>query len=165
MTSARFSPGQWVVHRQYGIGRVAGIEEKAISGEPATYCRLDTSDGTIYVPVALLDTDRFRPIASEAEIQEALFVFREPAHQMASRFEERKRRIKAVRAEHSLVETARLIRDLAARQSVKSLTLAEQRALRHLIDCLLREWSLATGRSYGEVEQQLNELLRRHRLQ
>ena len=84
---------------------------------------------------------------------------------MASRFEERKRRIKAVRSEHSLVETAQLIRDLSARQSMKSLTLAEQRALRHLVDCLLREWSLATGTPYADAERILNDLLRRHRLQ
>jgi RNA polymerase-interacting CarD/CdnL/TRCF family regulator len=165
MLLPNFKPGEWVVHRQYGIGRIAGIEEKQISGETTSYCRLDTSDGTVYVPVALLDGDSFRPIASQEEIEQALAVLQEPARQMATRFEERRQRIQDVRAEHSLVDTARLIRDLWVRQTMKSLTLAEQRALRHLVECLLREWSLATELRYEEAEERLYATLRQHHLQ
>jgi CarD family transcriptional regulator len=165
MMSTPFQPGEWIVHRQFGIGQIAGIEEKRISGEQAAYCRLDTTDGTIWVPVATLDSDRFRPVATRSELEEAIRVLQSPARAMAARFDERKQRIHAVRSEHCLIETSGLVRDLWVRQIEKSLTIAEQRALRHLVACLLREWALCLSIGVDEAEQQMYGVLRQAHMQ
>lgn len=165
MMSTPFQPGEWIVHRQFGIGQIAGIEEKRISGEQTAYCRLDTTEGTIWVPVSALDTERFRPVATRGELEEAILVLQSPAGEMAARFDERKQRIHEVRAEHCLMETAGLVRDLWVRQIEKSLTIAEQRALRHLVACFLREWSLCLGVGVDEAEQQMYGVLRQAHMQ
>ena len=88
-----------------------------------------------------------------------------PARPMAARFDERKQRIHEVKAEHCLMETAGLVRDLWVRQIDKSLTIAEQRGLRHLVACLLCEWSLCLAITVAEAEQQMYGVLRQAHMQ
>ena len=154
-----FGKGDWVVHNRYGAGQVRGTEVKCISGKEANYYRIETSNSTLWVPVDQLSHDTFRPVASRSEFKQVLSILRRPPHTMNANFKLRRSRIEEVQSENSLQAIARLVRDLWARQSEKSLSDTEQRALRRFTDHLLAEWSVCMKMEIDDARQQLHHIL------
>lgn len=157
-----FTIGDWIVHRQYGIGQIIKRETRTISGQTNEYFKVDTPDSTIWLPVSKLDTAWFRPIATPIEFQHALTIMSQPPLQMESNFISRKERILRVQTENSIESIARLIRDLWARQQQKSLSITEQRALKRLKERFVTEWSVSSKIEQELARHQLQRLLERN---
>ncbi len=71
----------------------------------------------------------------------------------------RKDRINQIQTENAIPAIARLIRDLCARQTHKSLSDTEQRALRHLTERFIAEWSVCMNMEQELARRQLSSLL------
>lgn len=154
-----FSIGDWVVHNRHGAGQVCGTEVKCISGKQEKYYRIETSNCTFWVPVDQIGDDTFRPVVSRSEFKQVLSILKRPARSMNNNFKKRQSRIQEVQGENSLEAVARLVRDLRARQSEKSLSDTEQRALRHFTEHLLAEWSVCMKMEIDDARQQLQDIL------
>ena len=154
-----FSEGDWIVHRQYGIGQITKREEKTISGRCEEYYKVQTPDSVIWLPVNKLDQSWFRPIATPTDFHEAINILQNPPNKMDSNFMKRKDRINQVQSENSIPAIAQLIRDLCGRRCDKSLSDTEQRALRHLTERFIAEWSVATDIEITMARAQFNQLL------
>ncbi|KAA3664195.1 MAG: hypothetical protein DWQ04_07000 [Chloroflexi bacterium] len=151
-----FTEGDWIVHRQYGIGQIKKREEKTISGRCEEYYRVQTPDSVVWLPVNKLDQSWFRPIATPTDFHEAINILQKPPNQMDANFMNRKDRINRVQTENSIPAIAQLIRDLCGRRSHKSLSDTEQRALRHLTERFIAEWSVSTNIDISMARNQFN---------
>lgn len=158
---ATHSNGDWLVHQYYGVGQLKGKETKNIGGEESTYFRLEMDNkSTIFIPEDKLNSEWFRPVASQNTLQEVKEILARPPKKMAQNFNTRKSRIKQVMTENTMVGIARIIRDLSGRRRRrKTLSKTEDSALRKLKDRLLSEWTVATGLDEEEARIKLKLLL------
>lgn len=145
----------WVVHSSYGVGKIKGKTVRTISGEETEYYKIEIANGTVYVPVDDYDDDQFRALASKNEFKRALEVLERPARPMEGNFQKRKARIRRVQKENSILAIARLVRDLSARRSDRSLSNTEEEALRQFKERLLVEWSTCQNIDMQEAQQRL----------
>lgn len=158
-----YAKGDWIVHLYHGVGQVKGIVSKEVAGETSKYYRVKTDNSTLFIPVKELDDDRMRPAATKKELTKALKVLKETPQEMADDHNDRRRRIREVKNEGSLVDILELVRDLSWRRYDKKLNNTEERALRRFKDRLLREWSVAMETTPEEARRELNKILRRNR--
>lgn len=158
---ATHTKGDWLVHQYYGVGQLKGKETKNIGGEASTYFRLEMdNNSTIFIPEEKLNSEWFRPIASQTTLREMKEILARPPKKMDQNFNTRKSRIKKVMTENSLVDIARIIRDLSGRRKRrKTLSKTEDSALRKLKDRLLSEWAVATGLDEEDARIKLKALL------
>jgi RNA polymerase-interacting CarD/CdnL/TRCF family regulator len=157
---SNYQSGDWIVHKHYGIGQIRGVEEKMISGEPAPYFRVISERSTFWVPVEnSVQSEYIRPVPTAEDCQEVVEVLQRPARLMPDDFRTRKRHISEVENGDSLVDVARLVRDLWARRADKTLNGTEHRALRDLKERLLEEWSVSTGIDKSECKGRMHSLL------
>jgi CarD family transcriptional regulator len=159
-TIEQLREGNWIVHKRYGIGQIQGVEEKNISGEPADYYRVETHNSIVWLPVEDLNKDAFRALASPEEFEEAVDILQRPPRQMASNFNTRKKRIREVMGKNSLRAIARLVRDLWYRQTGRTLSNTEHRALRRFMKRLTAEWSVCRDIEAEEAREHVYDILR-----
>lgn len=152
--------GEWLVHQHYGVGQLKSKETKNIGGVEGTYFRLEMDRSTIYIPEDKLNSDWFRPVSSQKKLDEVTEILSRPAKKMDGRFTSRQTMIRKVMSENSIVNIARVIRDLSGRRRRrKTLSKTEDSALRELTDRLLSEWSVALGLEETEAREKLKSLL------
>ena len=158
--SHAYSEEDWLVHTFYGIGQIKGVEVKRISGEKVSYFRIQTTDSTFWMPVDQMDSEVLRPLSSLEEIQLAIATLQRPPKSMSSDHNARKNRIRRVQLQNTPEDTARLIRDLRARQRDRGeLNLEESSAIRTLKQRLVEEWSLVMDKKSEKVASRLDDLL------
>lgn len=164
-TMYTFSPGDWIVHRNYGIGQVKAIETKAIGEQETTYYKIAAhNDSLIWAPVDSED-DLLRPAASKDEFAEVLEVLQRPSKKMNSHFQTRIARIRQVSREGNPVKLARTVRDLWARRSRRGqLSNTEESHWRRLTDRLIAEWTVTMGLNEDQVNQEMYNLLEENAL-
>ncbi|HHH83642.1 MAG TPA: hypothetical protein ENL35_11745 [Chloroflexi bacterium] len=151
--------GDWVVHHQYGPGRVVGREKKLIEGVPLHCYRIETSNSILWLPEDSEFKSRIRPIASPTTMRKAIRILKGPADPMQSAFHKRRQRIRDDSLDGSLISTATLIRDLCGRKGRRSLNENEMRSLQRLSDRFILEWSLSLGLPLEEARQAFNALI------
>lgn len=157
--SPTFSKGEWIVHHYYGVGQVKGIEKKVLDGSKVAYYRVKTRNSQYWVPVESEDNSRLRPLSSHEDIKKIARILRRKPDEMDPDHMQRKRVIREVLSEGSLLEMARLIRDLSARQQGKKLNPTEEDALKRFRDRLVREWSVCMEKDMEEADKEFQECL------
>ncbi|MDT8307555.1 MAG: CarD family transcriptional regulator [Anaerolineae bacterium] len=155
----QYDAGSWIVHRYHGVGEIECIEEKKLGGDSRAYYKVVTDDSTLWVPLAEADESLFRPLASHEELEQVVQILQRPPREMATNHLSRRSRINNVRSENSLIEVARLLRDLWGRRAERQLNNTEERALRRLTNRLVSEWSVARDVDKATAEDQMRELL------
>lgn len=154
-----FSRGDWIVHAQYGVGQIKKIEKKRVHGEKVRCYRVRTEQSTFWIPLESEIDGRMRPMISEGEFKDVIKAIKKPPKEMADNHRKRKKRIREVMSDLSLVSTAKLIRDLWGRKNRDRLNDTEERAFRKLTDRLLREWAISQEISEKEAQKELYGLL------
>ncbi len=155
-----YSQGDWIVHSQYGIGKIKGVDVKDISGEKTDYYRIETSNSTFWMPVDQMDSDLLRPLSTPDEIQQAIVTLQKPAKEMSSNYKMRQNRIQTAQNRNTPKAIAQLIRDLRARQRDKGiLNSSERSAFRNFKQRLVEEWVIVTGKKTEKIESKLDDLL------
>ncbi len=157
---SQYIPGDWVVHRKHGLGQIKSLEEKHIGEKTNTYCKIRTPNVIIWLPIEKMNEDWLRPLASRGDIEAALEVLQRAPKAMSDNLNDRKNRIKKVDSYDAPVEIARLLRDLwALKKAKKTLSQAEEAALRHFTDCFLAEWSASLDGTMEDTKEAFEALL------
>ena len=151
-----FSKGDWIIHRQYGVGQIVGIEKKRLNRKTKRFYKVKTKNSTFWLPVEKAVNSRVNPLPSKQKIKQALAVLKKPARKMSKDVKQRQKRIKKVRSEGSLVATAKLVRDLTARRSESRLNTTEQRALERLTNRFLELLSIRMGLDEVKARRKLH---------
>ena len=155
-----YAEGDWIVHVNYGIGQIKGIDAKTISGEEMPYYRIEASDSTFWMPVGRMDSETLRPLSTPEEIREAIATLGNPPKKMSSNFKIRQNRIQRVRIHNTPRAIARLVRDLRAWKRKKGMfNQTERIAYRTLKQLLIEEWAIVIGMKAERAELELDLLL------
>ena len=151
---------KWIVHAQYGIGQIKGVDEKEISGEKARYYRVKTKNSTFWVPTNQINNEMLRPLSAPEDIQEAIDILQKSPKSMSPNAKIRQTRIRETRQHNTPQEIARLIRDLRELQREKAiLNQNERSALQNLKKRLAEEWAVVVGLKAEQATVKLDALL------
>ena len=153
-----FNKGDWVVHVNYGIGRVIAQEKKCLEEREILYYRIEGEDGTFWLPVNNAHTARVRPVVSQIEMQKAIQVLEDSPQELEKNHRQRQVQIKEVLSKCSIDQTASLVRDLLFTQSERKLNVLEQETLDKLKKHLIMEWSVVLDIKPQEARMQLREM-------
>lgn len=159
-----YSVDDWIVHSQYGIGQLKGVDVKGISGEEINYYRIETNDSTFWVPFDQMNGDKLRAVSTMEDIQQAIAVLQETPQEMSSNYKIRQIRIKEALVGNTPQAFAKIIRDLHALQRKKGiLNQSERDSFRIIKQRLAEEWAIVTDGQTSEVMTKLENLLDQHR--
>lgn len=159
-SSHEYSVKDWLVHSAFGIGQIIGVEEKSISGTNVRYFRVRATNSTFWIPIDRMDGQELRPLSNAAEIEKVIAILLRPPKAMSPNHQLRRNEIQRVLLLRSPIDSARLIRDLRARQRERGgLNLEELNAMRSLKERLVEEWVLVTGEQAEAVASEIDDLL------
>jgi CarD family transcriptional regulator len=156
-----FSVGDRISHPMHGAGIIDGIEERVINGTLRRYYvfKLPAGGMLVMLPIDNCDEIGVRPIISESEadalLDEMCGIKIDMTQNWNRRYRENMLRIKS----GNLLEVARVIKGLMARESEKGLSTGERKMLRSAKQILISEIVLSKSCSYSEVEDRLNTVL------
>lgn len=155
--------GDWIVHSQYGIGRIKGVEVKNISGEETRYHKIKTTDSIFWMPVDQMNNEMLRPLSTPEEIQQAIAALQKPPEEMSSNYKIRQLRIQKAQSRNTPRAIAQIIRDLRAyRRKMGVLNSTERSAFRSLKQQLVEEWAIVTDTKTENIALKLDNLLNPH---
>ena len=160
MDKEAFKQGDWIVHRQHGVGQIKETEEKTIGTDVRKYFRVEIKGG-IYWLLTENIPDYVRPVSSPNQFQKALKLIREAPQDMSENYKEREREV-LLRLEDPTLETkSALIRDLHARRETEGMKLSalNERQLDELMTQFLREMVVVLEIETGDAEQKLSKAL------
>lgn len=156
---AKLSKGDWIVHSNYGLGRVQGEDIKVLDGQKSEYYVIQTDAATYWLPKSRIPSDNIREVAPEKQFRKALRVIRDEPTQMDPDYRKRRARIVEVLSSNTVVELAKLIRDLYWFRRQKTLNENEKRALDLLKERFSREWSVSADIREEEALSTLERVL------
>jgi RNA polymerase-interacting CarD/CdnL/TRCF family regulator len=152
--------GDWLVHQKHGVGQFNGKATMHIGGKESNYFRLEIENGTIFVPEDRMNNENFRPIASQKTILEMIDILSRPPKKMAKGFLVRTNQISVMMRVNSLLDMARIVRDLYGRRRARTtLSVTEQDLLQKLSKRVTSEWAVVTGLDENEIQKQMRDLL------
>ena len=154
-----FAEDDWIVHQNYGIGQIKGIETREIAGKKNSYYKVVAHDSTYYVPLDESGSDRVRPVTSTSNMRRIIRTLQKPSKEFSDDYKERKREIRERLDEGSLISKARMVRDLAAWRKAHRLNTTEEEILDQLTERLVMEWSVCMEIEINEVRGKLRSLL------
>jgi CarD family transcriptional regulator len=154
-----YSKGDWIVHNNYGIGKIDGLEKKILGGKERLYYRVECNSGTFWLSVNRAESDRVRPVASREKLKEAIKALREEPQKLHKNYKQRQSHIREIRSEGSLVSIAGLVRDLSYGKAEKALNTTDQGMLDEMEKRLIMEWSVIMDIEPEAAHEKLNELL------
>jgi RNA polymerase-interacting CarD/CdnL/TRCF family regulator len=159
-TNHSYSKGNWIVHTQYGMGEIKGIDVKDISGEETRYFRIKSNNSTFWIPTDQMDSEVLRPLSTQEEIQLAITALQKPPKEMSSNYKERQSRIQKARILNTPQSMARIVRDLRERRRNKGpLNTTERSAYQTLKKRLIEEWAMVTDNKIEKITSRLDDLL------
>ena len=154
-----YSTGDWIVHANYGVGQVEGIEKKILGGEKKLFFKVKTFDGVYWLSVVKTNVEYIRPITSRNQIKRALTMLREASRELPHDHSKRSKMIMEAVKGTSLFLKAGMIRDLYGRQTTSKLSFTEEDALAKLKKQFVSEWAAVTGTDRTELERELGTVL------
>ncbi len=156
-----FSVGDKIAHPMHGAGVIAGIEERKINGTVRNYYILKMPVGGMLVMIPTENSAEIgvRPIINAEEADHILEALPDMEVDMTSnwnrRYRENMLRIKS----GDLMEVARVIKGLVARDHAKGLSTGERKMLYSAKQILISEIVLSKSSSYDEIENQIIQAL------
>ena len=157
--NTKLSKGDWIVHANYGLGQVQGEDVKELAGEKKEYYKVQTKTAEYWLPKNRVDADTVRKVASKNKFRKALAALIETPTKMNKDYRKRRARIAEVISSNSVVEFAKLIRDLYWRRHNKKLNVTEKDTYRSLKVRFAREWSVASEIKESDALNRLENML------
>ena len=156
-----FQVGDCIAHPMHGAGVIDGSEERRINGVTRQYYmfKLPMGGMTVMIPVDHCAEVGVRPIINAEQADEVLErmadIEVDVTQNWNRRYRENMMRIKS----GDLLEVARVIKCLMARESEKGLSTGDRKMLRSAKQILISELVLSKSASYEEVEEEVNAAL------
>lgn len=152
--------GEWLVHRQYGVGQIKGIETKNIGGKTGEYFRVGISTGVYWLPNQQLP-EYVRFISSEYNLLKALRAMSEKPNVLSKNYKIRNKEVADRANGATLLAKGELVRDLNARKYIEGVntSIMDERQLTTLHQQFLREMSVILDISMDEAAARVNKAL------
>ena len=156
-----FSVGDKIAHPMHGAGIIDSIEERRINGVIRQYYmfKLPVGGMVVMIPVDHCEEIGVRPIIqpqeADALLEEMSGIEIDMTQNWNRRYRENMLRIKS----GDLMEVARVVKGLMARDSEKGLSTGERKMLRSAKQILISEIVLSKSSDYDDVERQINTAL------
>lgn len=154
-----FNIGDQAVYPAHGVGRIQGIEQKEIGGQKQSFFILKILDTgmTIMVPTRNAGAAGLRAVVSHPEAEEIFALLRDRSVRIEPqtwnrRYREYMTRIKT----GSLMEVAKVLRDLSLLKGDKPLSFGERGMLDTARSLLVKELSVAMNTAEEVVESELH---------
>ena len=156
----KFHIGDWIVHAFYGVGQIIDQEKMKLTGKAQTFFTVKLKDGKYWLSKEKSQADHIRPIASTKEFSSALEEIEKAPQALSKQYRSRKREILDAVEVGTLLDHARLIRDLNGRKNKKNLNFEEKNWLSKLKKQFVREWSLASRKKKSALRKDLKRALK-----
>ena len=91
-----YAKGDWVFHRQYGVGQIVRIEKKRLDQKSKRFYKVKTKNSTYCLPVEDAVNSRVDPLPSRNMIKQAWAVLKKPPRGMSKDAKARREKIKEV---------------------------------------------------------------------
>lgn len=153
-----FRTGEKVVYPGHGVGLIEGIQAKSISGVQRRFymLRILESEMTIMIPTENVATVGLRPIISKDMVSKVYRILRTKKVEVDQqtwnrRYREYTERIKT----GSVIEIAKVLRDLFVLKADKELSFGERKMLDTARNLLVKELAIASAHPEEKI---LNDL-------
>ena len=152
--------GDWIVHKQHGVGQIKAIEEKKIGSKIHQYFRVSISDGVYWLPVEKVP-DYVRSVSSQNKFHQVLELIGEMPEKLQRDYKERNKTISAQLEDTTLETKGTLIRDLDAWRRLEGVNLSalNERQLISLKKQFLREMTIVFEIEMDRAEEKLRNAL------
>lgn len=156
-----FKSGDKVVYPAHGVGVIESIEKRKIgTAEQAFYMITIMESGMkIMVPIGQVKTVGLRRVVDKKTVQKVYEILKDKkvvidTQTWNRRFREYTQKIKT----GSVLEIAKVIRDLSVLRSDKELSFGERRMLESAEGLLVKELSIAKAMAEDEVKEELRAI-------
>ena len=153
-----FQIGDQIVHRNYGPGKITGIEEKRLGNKSREYYVVETTQVTLWVPLDATENS-IRPPVSAAAFRELLTQHLGTGQRLPDHHLERQDVLAQRFKRRGLMDICEIVRDLTFRSRSHTLNKNDNDMMRRAQDLILNEWELAFGISRVTARQELDTLL------
>jgi CarD family transcriptional regulator len=156
-----FRVGDMIAHPMHGAGVIDRIEEKRINGRTRQYyvLKMPTGGMVVMIPTDSSEAIGVRPIVDSEAAETLLNSIADIEADMTSnwnrRYRENMQRLKS----GNLMEVAKVVKGLMARDVEKGLSTGERKMLHSAKQILISELVLSKKTSYEEVETRINSVL------
>jgi len=154
-----YKVGDWIVHANYGVGKITGTERKTLDGQEYKYWIVEALNCKYWLPVNKADVDHVRPLSTRDHFESALKLIKKRPDKLAKDYKARARQIADRLSSCSLIEQARLIRDLSGRRIRKKSNVSDDDVFYRIQKRFIDEWVIATKIDRIEAEHQLEAAL------
>ncbi len=156
----KFQVGDMVMHWNYGLGQITGIEERMVMGKSQLYYELRIKDLNIWVPVDNLAGDRMRPPTSARSFKKLLVTLSTSAEELSEDRHERKVQLHSKMSDGTAESICCVLRDLTNREQKRPLNDDDKTILQKARTMLLREWEYSLRVPAAKAETDLVKALK-----
>jgi CarD family transcriptional regulator len=156
-----FYVGDKIAHPMHGAGIIDSIEERIMDGCTRSYYILKMPTGGMIVMIPTESTEQIgvRPIVDSESADALMDSFPEISAEMTANWNRRYRENMQKIKSGDLVEVARVVKGLMARESERGLSTGERKMLLSAKQILISEIVLSKKLSYEEVESRINNAM------
>ncbi len=158
-----FKTGDLAVYPAHGVGKVVGVETREISGIGTSFyiIKVLDTDATIMVPVQNANHVGLRKVMAKSQVPQVYAILKDREDNTADtqtwnrRYREYTDKIKS----GSVVELAKVLRDLYILKFDKELSFGERKMFDTAKTLLVKELSVAKKTNEDTIEEELYRLL------
>ena len=156
-----FQIGDKVVHPMHGAGIVESIVQKKVDGVLRDYYikNLPGRSMIVMIPTDSCDAIGVRPVMNREQADQVLAAIPNIQVEMTANWNHRYRENMERLKSGDLLEVARVIKGLSARDAKRGLSTGERKMLHAAKQILISELVLSTSQSYEDVEHELDTAL------
>lgn len=156
-----FQIGDKVVHPMYGAGILESVVQKKVNGVNREYyiMRLPERSMVVMIPVENSAEIGVRPVVDRDRADEVLAAIPGIQVEMTSNWNHRYRENMERLKSGDLLEVARVVKGLTARDTARGLSTGERKMLHSARQILISELVLSKSLSYEAVERELDTAL------
>jgi RNA polymerase-interacting CarD/CdnL/TRCF family regulator len=158
----QFQVGTIVVHPNYGLGKVVGIEMIEYMGAKARpYYNVMLENGNIWLPAEPSDDVSIRPVTDKEDLDMYREVLCSEPNPLLEDRHKRNFENKARLKNPTFQTLCEILRDLTAFGWDKKLNDYDTAVLRRAMAALVQEWSVSAGISVDDAQNEIKLLLTR----
>ena len=156
-----FQIGDKVVHPMYGAGVLESVIQKKVGGVTREYyiMRLPERSMVVMIPVESSEEIGVRPVVDQDQANAVLAAIPGIQVEMTAKWNHRYRENMERLKSGDLLEVARVVKGLTARDAARGLSTGERKMLHSARQILISELVLSKSLSYEAVERELDTAL------
>lgn len=156
----KFQIGDMVMHWNYGLGQITGMEERIVTGRTQLYYVLRVKDLSIWVPADKMAGDRMRLPTSARSFKKLLGELGGSAEELSDDRRERKVQLHAKMSSGTAVSICQVLRDLTNRELKRPLNDDDRATFERARSMLVGEWVYALKVAPAMAEHELLKILK-----